>query len=65
MFSHGPSLFLFFLEIYFDAPHEKTYLLSPSFAVLIRGLKGGFFIWGSKINFQEKKLKTWNGKGKT
>jgi hypothetical protein len=55
----------FFLEIYFEAHHEKTYFLSPSLAVLIWVLKLGlFFIWGFKINFQEE-IKTRNGKGKT
>jgi hypothetical protein len=53
MFSHWPSLF-FYQEIYFEAPREKTYLLSHSFAALIWVLKAVFFIGGLKIKFQEK-----------
>jgi hypothetical protein len=42
----APHCFNFFLEIYFEAPHEKTYLLSPSFAALVR-VSDDYFI-GSK-----------------
>jgi hypothetical protein len=61
MFSHCPSLFLFFfLEIYFEAPHEKTYMLSPSFAALIRVLKNSFFHMGFQKKFPGKnKNKEW------
>jgi hypothetical protein len=38
----------FFLEIYFEAPHEKNYLLSPSFAALIQVLKVVFSFGASK-----------------
>ena len=38
-FPTAPPCFYFFLEIYFEAPHEKTYFLSPSFAALIWVLK--------------------------
>jgi hypothetical protein len=48
MFSHCPSLFLFFLEINFEAPHEKAFLLSPSFAALIQVLKVVFLFGASK-----------------
>jgi hypothetical protein len=41
-------VFIFFLEIYFEALHEKTYLLSPSFAALIGVLKLVFSFGASK-----------------
>jgi hypothetical protein len=52
MFSHCPSFF--FLEIYFEAPHEKTYFLSPSFAALIWVLKVVFRL-GLQNKFPGKK----------
>jgi hypothetical protein len=52
MFSNCPCL-LFFLEIYFQASHEKTYLLGLSFAVLIRVLI--FFPFGLQNKFPGKK----------
>jgi hypothetical protein len=54
MFSHTPPSFYFFPGHLFEALHEQTCLLSPSFAALIHVSKVDFFISGSKINFQEK-----------
>jgi hypothetical protein len=37
-------VFIFFLEIHFEAPHEKNYFLSPSFAALIQVLNVVFHL---------------------
>jgi hypothetical protein len=44
-------------ETFLEASHEKPLLLTNSFNAIIKGLKQYFFIWGIKINFQEKNLK--------
>jgi hypothetical protein len=58
------SFMFFSWKLILKPPHEKTYLLSPSSAALIRILKVDFSFWASKL-ISRKKLKTWNGKGKT
>jgi hypothetical protein len=64
MFSHCPSLFLFFLEIYFEAPHDELVVKSLIWWAH-SGLKSSFFHLGLQNKFLGKKIKTWNDKGKT
>jgi hypothetical protein len=54
-FPTAPPCIYFFLEIYFEVPHEKTCLLSPSVAALIRVLKVYFLFGASKYISRKKK----------